>query len=153
MVRSQALVTDPVEDKVDIMLEQENILWRIDWFIQQNVIGVQDKFGTRGKGRSEIEFIKIINRRGPRMEPWGTPDGAATRLKDSPSKATHCLLVRQSKNHCSKRPDIPVLERNNIILSWGTESKAFSTSKKMEATWQFLDSIRCQSLVMDKRAS
>ena len=44
------------------------------------------------RGRSEIEFIKIINRRGPRMEPWGTPEGAATRLEDSPSKTTHCCL-------------------------------------------------------------
>jgi len=40
MVGSLALFMDPVEDKVDIMLELENIVQEIDQFIQQNVVSI-----------------------------------------------------------------------------------------------------------------
>jgi len=38
------------------------------------------------------EFMKILNIRGPRMEPWGTPEVTGTRSEVVPSSTTRWNL-------------------------------------------------------------
>jgi len=40
--------------------------------------------------RLVIEFMKIMNSRRPKMEPWGTPE--VTGEKEKPSRTTLCFL-------------------------------------------------------------
>ena len=41
-------------------------------------------------GRLVIEFMAMLSRRGPRMEPWGTPEVTGAWSEVVPSRTTHC---------------------------------------------------------------
>ena len=43
-------------------------------------------------GTLEMEFMKILKSKGPRMEPWGTPDVTGVGSNVVPSKTTFCSL-------------------------------------------------------------
>ena len=47
------------------------------------------------RGRVEIEFMKMLKRSGPRMEPCGTPDVTCAALEQVPSRTTFWLLLDQ----------------------------------------------------------
>jgi len=55
--------------QLDIMLERVSILSGVGGSTENNVISMQDKFGTRRRVRDEIEFMKQMKSRGPRIEP------------------------------------------------------------------------------------
>jgi len=44
------------------------------------------------KGIELISLIKIMNKRGPRMEPWGTPDSKGRLCDVVPFRTTACVL-------------------------------------------------------------
>ena len=71
------------------------------------------------------------NKRGPRIDPWGTPQ-VIIFLDDSWSLITHCssLFVRDGLNQFNSIPMIP--KRSFILvigMSWLMETKAFLISR------------------------
>ena len=46
-------------------------------------------------GRVEIEFMKMLKRSGPRMEPCGTADVTCAALEQVPSRTTFWLLLER----------------------------------------------------------
>ena len=63
------MVLSPIYIQLDIMLERVSVLSGVGGSIENNVISMQDKFGTRRRVRNEIEFMKQMKSRGPRIEP------------------------------------------------------------------------------------
>ena len=47
------------------------------------------------RGRVEIEFMKMLKRSGPRMEPCGTADVTCAALEQMPSRTTFWLLLER----------------------------------------------------------
>ena len=59
------------------------------------------------RGRS---LMYSINRRGPRIEPWGTPREMFSRELELLPMVTNCFqLVKYDRNHSSSLPSIPYL--------------------------------------------
>ena len=77
----------------------------------------------------------IKKRRGPRTDPWGTPEVALHADDFSPFRTTYCFLfIRYEHIHLrmyGSRSKILSLSRRGL---WGTESKAFCKSKNTAHT-------------------
>ncbi len=64
------------------------------------LMGLKSRMSSAYRTRSELvergtdvtEFIKMLKRRVPRMEPWGTPEVIATWSEVTPSRTTCCDL-------------------------------------------------------------
>jgi len=63
------VVLSPIYNQLDIMLERVSVLSRVGGSIENNVISIQDKLEPGERGRDEIEFMKQMKSRGPRIEP------------------------------------------------------------------------------------
>lgn len=75
--------------------------------------------------------VKSKNRRGPRVEPCGTPEGRGD--KDTvqwPRMIWKLLSARQDLNHSNAAPFMSTLSlRREILLLWSTVSKAAVESR------------------------
>ena len=88
-------------------------------------------------GRS---LMYVINNRGPRMLPCGTPEATGTRSDNVLSITTHCcLLKRYARKKANAEPEMPRFY--NLVSNWscGTESNAFLISKYTTSMWFLLE--------------
>ena len=71
-------------------------------------------------------FIYIRNNRGPKTEPWGTPDSIWRKSEYEPFTATRCLrFVKYEESTFTREPEIPFCFSLKIKPSCQTLSNAF----------------------------
>ena len=88
------------------------------------------------RGRS---FMYNKNRRGPRIDPWGTPSRISKRGLNLFLMLTNCLrFLRYDLNHSSSMPIIPYLLSLLKSISWLQVSNAFLRSQKIAIVCFFL---------------
>ena len=74
-----------------------------------------------------------MKRRGPKIEPWGTPEITGCHEENEPFKDTLCLcVVKKRLNHTNKAPPTSYDCSFNNSLSCGTELKALDISKNKQ---------------------
>ena len=77
--------------------------------------------------------MKSKKRRGPKTEPWGTPEVTGSHEENLPLTTTRWRrLVKNAFNQIKISPEIPRDSNFNSKRGWETESKAFARSKKMQ---------------------
>ena len=92
-------------------------------------------------------------RRGPRMDPWGTPDRTEREEEEDPLKTT--CWERDDKyewSHLSKIGGQLTEERKSINGAWGTVSNAFFRSRKQAQIALLFWRIIWKELVANRRA-
>ena len=71
----------------------------------------------------EMSLTYRMKSRGPRIEPWGTPEITGCHEENKSFKDTLCLhVVKKRLNHTNKAPPTPYNCSFNNNLSCGTES-------------------------------
>ena len=77
-------------------------------------------------------LMKIMNKRGPKMDPWGTPKLIGSVHDSIRPNLTNCdLVVKYDLKKLRAFPLIPYLGNFRSKVPWSTESKALARSKKM----------------------
>ena len=67
-------------------------------------------FAVGERGSFKMEFMNMLNSKGPRMEPWGTPDVTVAKSEAIPSRTTLCFCpARYSVNQFRKGPEMSML--------------------------------------------
>ena len=85
--------------------------------------------------------MNMEKRRGPRTEPWGTPDVMVRLLERSSSMTVQCCLQhRYELNHWQAVEPYPSSLRRDSRMSWLTESNALEMSRKTAPTKRPLSS-------------
>ena len=84
---------------------------------------------------STISLMYKRKRKGPRTEPWGTPEFTDVQSEFAPGRTTLCfLLCRQSVNHWRSEPEIPAIWSLKKRPLCHTLSKALLMSQKTART-------------------
>jgi len=84
---------------------------------------------------SSKSFMKIMNDKGPKIDPWGTPLITAVNLERIPLITTHCSLsANQFSIQFIIEPVIPCALNFCNNLRWGTLSNAFWKSRYITST-------------------
>ena len=82
-----------------------------------------------------ISFMKIKNRRGPKIGPWGTPHWITLGFDPTLFIDTYCsLFVRYERNQSKATPRTPHVFNFDSRISWLTQSKALRKSRNNENT-------------------
>ena len=88
--------------------------------------------GETTSGRS---FIKITKNKGPKRDPWDTPEGIGCQSELFPSITTLCSQFGKYSLHQFKRqPETLKLHNFCIKITWDTLSKALLKSKRTAST-------------------
>ncbi len=115
----------------------------VDWKSSRQVTGCRRRMSsayTISFERCEILVLQILsmykrNRRGPRIEPWGTPEITGAALDENPLTCTDWeRSERYEWIQLIKNGGIGKFESRSINGWWGTESKAFFRSRKIPQT-------------------
>ena len=83
--------------------------------------------------KSERGLVYMINKTGPRTDPWGTPNDSGTGSESRPSTETNCILpVIYDLNHASTVPLTPKYDCSWAErISWSMVSKAADRSSNV----------------------
>ena len=74
-----------------------------------------------------------IKSKGPKIDPWGTPEVTERQEKNKPFSDTLCLqVVKKQLNQASRAPPTPYNCSYNNNLLCGTESKALDMSRNKQ---------------------
>jgi len=80
-VGGQTMLGHPRDDVFKISLKVREIRLTVNRF-KKEIIGIPDS------GTLEMEFMKILKIRGPKMEPCGTPEVTGMKSEETPSSTT-----------------------------------------------------------------
>ena len=82
-----------------------------------------------------ISFMKIKNRRGPKIDPCGTPDWITLGFESTLFIDTYCsLFVRYERNQSKAIPRTPQVFNFDSRISWLTQLNALRKSRNKENT-------------------
>ena len=82
-----------------------------------------------------ISFMKIKNRRGPKIDPCGTPHWITLVFESTLFIDTYCsLFVRYERNQSKAIPLTPEVFNFDSRISWLTQSNVFRKSRNKENT-------------------